>query len=132
MLNAQPKSLAREGVNHVADKPFEGLVLHELLVNLGVIRQEMLHHLGERLVVRHACGMRRVFLRVLVCLIGGDFGGDVVSDALRYPVGVGEQGAELLIERLEDIAQAVDLGLGSVSGCIGRHRPLPPSVPVEP
>jgi hypothetical protein len=48
--------------------------------------------------------MRRVLLRVLVCRVGGDLGGDVVSDALRDPVGVGEQRAELLIERLKDVA----------------------------
>jgi len=73
------------------------LVLDELLVDLSVVLQEMLHHLGQRLVVGHACSMRRVLLRVLIGRVGGHLGGDV-SDALRDPVGVGEQRAELLIE----------------------------------
>jgi hypothetical protein len=36
---------AGDGVDKVADRPLEGLVLHELLVDLRVILQEKLHHL---------------------------------------------------------------------------------------
>src|ERR1019366_5072759 len=59
-------SLAREGVHHVADEALKRLVLHELLVHLRVVLQEVLHHHCQRLVVRHARSVRRVLLRVLV------------------------------------------------------------------
>jgi hypothetical protein len=56
--------------------------------------------------VSHARRVRRV-LCVLVSRVSGDLGGDVVSDPLRHSIAVGEELAEPLIERLEDIAQAV-------------------------
>jgi hypothetical protein len=37
----------------------------------------------------HACGVRRVFLRVLVGHGGGDLWRDVFADALDDPVGIG-------------------------------------------
>jgi len=39
--------------------------------------------------------------------VGRDLGRNIVADALRDPVAVGEQRAELLVERLENVAQAV-------------------------
>jgi len=59
-------SLARERVDHVADEALKRLVLHELLVDLRVILQQVLHYLGERLIVGHARSVRRVLLGVLV------------------------------------------------------------------
>ena len=85
-------------VHHVADEALERLVLHELLVDLRVILQEVLHDLGKRLIVRHAGGVGRVLLGVLVGGVGRDLRGDVVADALRDAVGVGEQRAELFVE----------------------------------
>ena len=93
--------LARDREHHVADEPLERLVLDELLVDLGVVLQEVLHHLGQRLVVRHARGVRRVLPGVLIGRVGGDLGRDVVADAFRDPIGVGEQRAELLVEGLD-------------------------------
>ena len=52
----------------------------------------------------------------------GDLRRNVVADALSDPVGVSEQRAELLIERLQDVAQAIELGLGLVAASIRRHR----------
>jgi hypothetical protein len=83
-----------------------------LLVDLRVVLQEVLHNPGQRLIVGHTGGVRRVLLRVLVGSVGGDLGGDVVSDALGDPIGVSEERAELLIERPEDVAQAVKSGSG--------------------
>ena len=57
----------------------------------------MLHHLGKRLIVSHARGVWCVLVRILVGRVSSYLGGDVVSDALRDPVGVGEQRAELFI-----------------------------------
>ena len=86
-------------VYHVTDEALEGFVLHKLLINLGVVLQEVLHHLRKRLVVGHARGVGRVLLGILVRRVGGDFRGDVVADALSDPIRVCEQNAELLIER---------------------------------
>jgi hypothetical protein len=36
---------------HVADEALKRLVLHELLIDLRVVLQEVLHHLGQRLIV---------------------------------------------------------------------------------
>ena len=49
-------SLTRERIHHIADKPLERLVLDELLVDLGVVLEQELHHLAQRLVVGHARG----------------------------------------------------------------------------
>jgi hypothetical protein len=60
----------------------KGLVLHELLVDLRVILQEVLHHLGQGLIMCHARRVRRVLLRVLVGRVGGDLWCDVVAEAI--------------------------------------------------
>ncbi len=39
-------SLIRDPIHHVADETAKGLVLDELLVDLRVVLQEVLHHLG--------------------------------------------------------------------------------------
>jgi hypothetical protein len=54
--------------------------------------------------MRHAGGVRRVLFRVLVSRVGCDLWGDVVSDALRDSISIGEQCAELIVELLEDVA----------------------------
>ena len=54
----------------------------------------------------------------LVGRVGGDLGCDIFANSLRDPVGVGEQCAELFIERLEDVAQPIQLRLGLVAGGI--------------
>ena len=74
-------SLSRQRIHHVADEAPEGIVLDKLLVDLGVVLQEQLHHLAERNIVGHARGMRRVLLGVLVGLVGSD----LWSDLLSYP-----------------------------------------------
>ena len=75
----------------------------------------MLHHLTERLVVRHARGVWRILLRILVRRVGSDLGGDVVDEAAEDAVGVGEVGAELLVEAPEDVRQPIELRLGLVA-----------------
>ena len=82
----------------------------------------MLHDLGQRLIVGHAGGVGRVLLRILVGRVGSNLGRDVVSDALCDSVGVGEERAEVLVERLEDVAQAVELRLRLVAVSIRRYR----------
>ena len=72
--------------------------------------------------MRHACGVRRVVPGVLEGLVGGHLRRDVVPDALSHAVGVGEQGAEVVVESLEDVAQAVQLGLGLAPTAVGRNR----------
>lgn len=70
--------------------------------------------------MRAVCG--RVFLGVLVGRVGGDLRRDVLANALGHPIGVGEQGGELLVEGLQDIAQPIQLGLALPPTRIRRHR----------
>ena len=90
-------TFARQGGNKIADGSAEGLVFDVLLVNFHVVFQQDLRHPSERLVVRHARGVRCVLLRVLVGRVRGDFRGDVFADALDDAVGIGEQCGEVLI-----------------------------------
>jgi hypothetical protein len=89
---------ARHLEHHVAREPFERLVLNELLVDLRVFLEQRLHHFAQGLVVRHARCMRRVRLGVLIGIVGRDFRGDVVPDAVHDTVSIGKQGAEGFIE----------------------------------
>ncbi len=61
----------------------------------------------KRLIMGHSCRMRSVFLGILICRIGGNLRRDVISDALRDSVRIGEQCAELLVEGFQNIAQAI-------------------------
>jgi len=52
----------------------------KLLVDLSVVLQQVLHHLAKRLVVGHACGVRRVLFRILVGRVGSNLRRDIVAD----------------------------------------------------
>lgn len=93
----------------------------KLLVHLRVVLQQDLHDLAERQVMRHPGGVGGVLAGVAVGGIGGHLGGDVIANALGDPVGVGEQRAELLVEGVEDVAEAVQLGFGPASGRVSRN-----------
>ena len=113
-------SLIRDRIHHIADEALERFIIDELFVHLRIVLQEVLHHLAQGLVVRHARGVRRVLLGVLVRRVGGDLRRDVLAYALGDAVGVGEQRAELLIECLEDVAQAVEFGLAFATSGVRR------------
>jgi hypothetical protein len=110
-----------QGKHHVPDEPLERLVLYELPIDLRVVRQEVLHYPRQSLVVRHPRGVRGVLPRVLVCGVGRNLGRDVVADAPGDPIRVREQGAELVVERLEDVAQLIELRLRLAPTSVGRN-----------
>ena len=58
----------------------------------------------------------------LVIVIGKTARNVSEADAPGHSVSIREQGAELLIEGLEDVAQPIHLRLGLVAGDIRRHR----------
>ena len=113
----------RDRIHQVADKAFERLVLHELLVDLRVVLQQVLHHLGQCLVVRHTRGVRGVFLRILVGRVGGDFRRDVFADAFGHPNRLTTQDylRDLLIERAGIDEQDITLFRGINNGARMRH-----------
>jgi hypothetical protein len=51
--------------------------------------------------------LRGVLFGVLKRGIRRDLGGDVVTDALDDPISVTEQGSEVLVERLQNVAQSI-------------------------
>jgi hypothetical protein len=57
-------------------------------------------------VVRHSRRVGRVSLRISEGRIRRDLGSDVVANARHYAVAITKQGAELLVERLKDVAEA--------------------------
>jgi hypothetical protein len=67
---------------------------------LGIVFEERGDDSFERLVVLDSGVLSvGVLLGVLVSSIGGDFLGDLVGDADLHALGIGEQPAELVIER---------------------------------
>ena len=114
-------SVARHRVNNVPDGAPERIVFHEQFVNLGVFLEQDLHRLVQGLVVGHACGVRRVLLGVLIGRIGSDLGRNVFTDALGHAVAIGKQGAEVVVEGLQNLAQAVQLGLPLVAAAFHRY-----------
>src|ERR1035438_6010526 len=120
--------LARYSKHHIGDEAMEGLVLDELLVNLGVVFEEGKHYLGKGLVVLDAGGVRCVLLRIPIGLVGGNLGRNVIPDAAGHAVGVGEQRAEMVVKGFEDVAQAVELRLALVAAAFHRHRSRFPAI----
>jgi hypothetical protein len=51
-------SLVRDRVHDIANESQEELVIDELLVHLGVVLEQELHHLAKGLVVGHPRGVR--------------------------------------------------------------------------
>ena len=96
--------------------------LHKLLVHLRVVLQQVLHHSSERLIVCHARCVRCVLPSILVSGVGGNLRRDVVANSLRDPVAIGEKRSELIIERLKDVAQAIQLGFRLMTTGLGRDR----------
>jgi hypothetical protein len=68
--------------HHVTDESLERFVLYELFVSLRVFLEQTLHHLVERLIMRHARRVRRVRFGVLIGVISGNF---VELRAPNYP-----------------------------------------------
>ncbi len=60
---------------------------------------------------------------ILVGGVGGNLGCDVFPDSAGYTISVREQRAEVIVERLEDIAQAVQVRLAFVGATFNRDRP---------
>lgn len=64
---------------------FEGFVLYELLVGLGVVFQQSEHDLAKGVIEFNVCGVGGVFLRVLV-------GGSAATSALLSEPQCGTHG----------------------------------------
>ncbi len=113
----------RQSEHGIHQPAAEGFIVTELLVEFGVIPEYSDHHLGQRLVVLDARVLAvGVLLGILIGRIGRDLRrnvlGDQPVDAVR--IGPGDV-AKLVVERLEDVAQEVEFGLGSESSGAGRH-----------
>ena len=57
----------------------------------------------------------------MVRRIGGDLGGNILRDALEDSIRVGEEGAELVVEGFEDVAQALHLGICLAAAAADGH-----------
>jgi hypothetical protein len=65
----------------------------------------------------------RVLLSVLIGRVRGHAARNVLRDQLVDPIGIGPRYvAELVVEGLEDVREAVELGLGLVSTAGGWNR----------
>lgn len=91
-------------------------------VNLRVVLQKREHDLGQGFVVLDTSGGGSVLFRVLVCRVGGHFRGDVFPDTAGHSVGVAEERAKVFVERLQNVAQAVEFRLGFAPAAFDRHR----------
>lgn len=115
-------------ISHAEDgvaQPFlERRVVAELLEQLGVVGQEVDHDALQRGVVLDPGGFLVVVLHgVLVGgirrYLGRDLLGDNLADLVAvFPIDV----AELVVERLDDVAQLVQLRFRFAATATGRHR----------
>ncbi len=103
--------------DHVGEPAAEGVVVAELLEELGVVVQDRDHDPGEGFVVLDpGVLLVGVLHGVLKGGVGGDLGGDVLGDELVDAVGVGPGNvAELVVEGLEDVGEPVEFRLGLVA-----------------
>ena len=79
-----PGFLSGHGINHLADKAPERLVLDILLVNLSIILKERLHNFVKSLVMCYPRCMWGIVLCVLIGNVGCYFGRDVIPNTLDH------------------------------------------------
>ena len=104
-----PGSLIGGPEDRVRQPFLEAGVVAELLEQLGVVFQHPNDHISKRPVVlqprRRLVGVSH---GILVSLVGGHLRGDFLRDDLPNPVCVLPVNiAELIVERLDDVAQPV-------------------------
>lgn len=66
-----------------ATKRLDNSFSTKLLIDMRVILHEVLHHLAERLIVRHARRVGRVLFGILVGNVGCHLRRDIVANAFR-------------------------------------------------
>ena len=106
MFVSHPKHRVREPAP-------EGFVVLELLEELGVVFEEGCDDSLEGFIVFDLGVLAvRVLLSILILRIGCHLHGYLARDALLHPFRIGEETTELVVERLHDVREPIQLRLG--------------------